>query len=288
MEEADILIVGGGAAGISAAKAAFGRGCRSILLVDRRETLGGVLCQCFHRGFGGGLTGTEYIRELTRDFPKEIALMCGATVLSVSDDRTACIAGGKAGEKRVSFRQMVYAAGCREIPAGALPIAGTRPKGIYTAGQMQERMNLRGFVPQGPAVILGSGDLGLIMAAHMAQAGIPVTLAEKNPVCGGLARNQRVLRNPLVSLLCGTTVQSVLGQGEITGVILSDGRTIPCKTLLIAVGLTPERELISGLENRDWLHIRGNCRRVHPMAEAVVKEGAQAGNAAWEKLRETI
>ena len=177
------------------------------------------------------------------------------------------------------------ATGCREIPIGALPIAGTRPKGIYTAGQMQEMMNLHGRVPEGPVVILGSGDLGLIMAKQLAQAGLVVTLVEKKPSCGGMAKNQRCLQEYPIELICGETVTEVCGDPYLERVVLFDGREIPCKTLLIAVGLRPEQELICGLDAPKWLHICGNCNRVHPMVEAVTQEGKQAGMAAYENLR---
>ena len=177
MEHFDILVVGGGAAGIAAAKAAVGAGCGSVALVDRKPSLGGVLLQCAHRGFGPGLTGTEYAGALLQDFPGEVRLFPGTTVLSVEETKIARLSGGRT----LCFDQLIYAAGCREIPMGALPIAGTRPEGIYTAGQMQKMMNLHGFLPEGPVVILGSGDLGLIMAAQIASLGISVTLVEKRP-----------------------------------------------------------------------------------------------------------
>lgn len=175
MEHYDLLIVGGGAAGIAAAKAAYETGCRSIAIVDRKSSLGGVLLQCTHRGFGKKLTGIEYANRLLKDFPKDVTVIESTTVLSVDETRIASLSGGRT----ISFFQLILATGCREIPMGALPIAGTRPKGIYTAGQMQEMMNLHGFTPEGPAVILGSGDLGLIMAHQLDQVGIPVTLVEK-------------------------------------------------------------------------------------------------------------
>ncbi len=284
MECFDILIVGGGAAGISAAKAAYKAGCRSILLVDDRETLGGVLRQCMHAGFGPGVNGPDYIKNLTAELPENITVWRNATVMAVSADRTARILGADIGERNIVFRQLILAAGCREIPMGALPVAGTRPAGIYTAGQMQERINLEGICPEGPVVILGSGDLGLIMADHIAGLGLPVTLVEKRQTCGGMVRNQKCLQKPNVRLLCGTTIEEVFGNRKIERVQLTDGEVLPCKTLLIAIGLIPEQELIRGLGNRPWMHICGNCRSVHPMVEAVVKEGTQTGIHAWEQI----
>ena len=282
MEHFDILIIGGGAAGISAAKAAGGA---KVLLVDSRPALGGVLLQCTHHGFGKNKSGIEYAAGLLQDFPKEITLALNTTVLSVSDDRTALLSGRELGRKTVGFSQLILASCCREIPIGALSIGGTRPGGIYTAGQMQEMMNLHGFVPEGPAVILGSGDLGLIMAKQLAQAGLPVTMIEKKPRCGGMARNQRCLEEYPITLICGDTIREVQGYPRITGCATAKGMEIPCKTLLIAAGLTPERELVSRLDSPGWLHICGNCNTVHPMVEAVINEGKQAGSAALENLR---
>ena len=282
MEHYDILIIGGGAAGIAAAKEC--RGAR-VLLVDRKESLGGVLLQCAHRGFGNLKTGMEYAAELVRDFPEEITLALGTTVLSVSQNRTAVLSGANFGRTTVSFFQLILASGCREIPMGALPIAGTRPKGVYTAGQMQELMNLHGYIPEGPAVILGSGDLGLIMAKQLAEAGLEVTLVEKKDRCGGMARNQRCLQEYSIGLICDDTLKEVLGYPHITGCTTEKGVQIPCKTLLIAAGLRPERELVFGIEDQPWLHICGNCNKVHPMVEAVTQEGKQAGMLAYEKTR---
>lgn len=285
MENFDILIIGGGAAGISAAKAAKGA---KVLLVDRKKALGGVLLQCAHHGFGKNKSGIEYAAELTKDFPNHIALALNTTVLSVSPDKTALLSGKDFGQRKVSFRHLILATGCREIPIGALPIGSTRPKGIYTAGQMQEMMNLHGFVPEGPAVILGSGDLGLVMAKHLAEKEIAVTLVEQKDSCGGMARNQHCLKEYPIALLCGDTISQVHGYPYLTGCTTAKGVHLPCKTLLIAAGLRPERELIFGLGNPDWLQTCGNCNRVHPMVEAVTQEGKQAGIAACEKIRGSL
>ena len=282
MEYYDILIIGGGAAGIAAAKECRGA---SVLLADRRAALGGVLLQCAHHGFGKNKSGTEYAADLTEDFPDTVTLALNTTVLSVSPEKTALLSGREFGRKEIRFSQLILATGCREIPAGALPIAGTRPGGIYTAGQMQERMNLHGILPEGPAVILGSGDLGLIMAKQLAQAGIAVTLVEKLPHCGGMVRNRRCLREYPIKLLCNATVTHVLGEKQLEAVVISNMLQLPCKTLLIAAGLRPERELIAHLGDPRWLHICGNCNTVHPMVEAVTAEGKQAGIAAIENLR---
>ena len=285
MEHYDILIIGGGAAGIAAAKAAAGA---KVLLADRKDALGGVLLQCAHRGFGKNKAGPEYTNDLLNDFPESITLALNTTVLSVSENKTALLSGREFGRKEVGFSQLILAAGCREIPIGALPIGGCRPKGVYTAGQMQELMNLHGLLPEGPVVILGSGDLGLIMAKQLAEAGLGVTMVEKNSACGGMAKNQRCLQEFPIHLICGDTVSEVRGYPRLTGCITAKGVEIPCKTLLIAAGLRPEQELIAHLGNPDWLHLCGNCNKVHPMVEAVINEGKQAGTTATENLRGAI
>lgn len=281
-EHYDILIIGGGAAGIAAAKAA---GSAKVLLADRRPKLGGVLLQCTHRGFGINKSGIEYAADLLTDFPETVSLALNTTVLSVSEDKTAVLSGREFGRKEISFSQLVLASGCREIPAGALNIGGTRPKGVYTAGQMQEMMNLHGAAPEGPVVILGSGDLGLIMAKQLAEQGLQVVMVEKKSQCGGMTRNRRCLDDYPIRLLCGDTIREVQGYPHITGCVTAKGVYLPCRTLLIATGLRPERELISHLGNPDWLHICGNCNSVHPMVEAVVQEGKQAGHAALKQMR---
>ena len=282
MEHYDILIIGGGAAGIAAAKECAGT---KVLLADRKPALGGVLLQCAHRGFGKNLSGMEYAANLIKDFPDNVTLALNTTVLRVTPEKTALLSGSQFGRREVSFSQLILAAGCREIPPGALPIAGTRPKGVYTAGQMQELMNLHDFLPEGPAVILGSGDLGLIMAKQLAQTGIAVTLVEKLPHCGGMVRNRSCLRDYPIKLLCNATVTEILGQKQLEAVVVSHQIRLPCKTLLIAAGLRPERELTAHLGDPDWLHICGNCNTVHPMVEAVVTEGKLAGIAAAQNLR---
>ena len=282
MEHYDILIIGGGAAGISAAKET---GSAKVLLVDRKTALGGVLLQCTHRGFGKNKSGIEYTADLLSEFPANVALAQNTTVLSVSNDKTALLSGRDFGQKEVSFSQLILATGCREIPAGALRIAGTRPKGIYTAGQMQEMMNIHGFLPEGPVVILGSGDLGLIMAKQIAQTGISVTLVEKKDSCGGMARNQHCLEDRSINLICSDTIVQVHGEKQLSGCTTEKGTYLPCKTLLIAVGLRPERELVLHLGTPEWLHVCGNCNNVHPMVETVVQEGKQAGKNAYEHTR---
>ena len=278
----DILIIGGGAAGIAAAKATAGA---KVLLVERKKELGGVLLQCTHHGFGKDQSGIAYAAELRKEIPANVELALDTTVLSVSADRTAELAGKTFGRKTVRFSQLILATGCREIPMGALSIAGTRPHGIYTAGQMQEMMNLHGHIPNDPVVILGSGDLGLIMAQQLAEVGVAVKLVEQKDHCGGMAKNQRCLSRYPIELICNVTVTEVCGAPALSSVVLSNGRKLPCATLLIAAGLRPERELVHNVGMPSWLHICGNCNRIHPMVEAVIHEGTEAGKSACRNIR---
>ena len=285
MEHSDILIIGAGAAGISAAKAAYAMGCRSILLVEYKGHLGGILYQCAHRGFGDSQTGPEYISTLLKDFPNEVQCMCNTTVLAVNMDKTAVLSSEKTGAQTISFEQLILATGCREIPLGALNIAGTRPKGVYTAGQMQEMMNVYGVRPKSPVVILGSGDIGLIMANQIAAYCGHVTIVEQNSALGGMERNRCSMEDSNISVILDTTIAELHGEKQICAVSLSNGTELPCKTLLLAVGLVPNRELLHEQEQPDWLHLCGNCSRVHTMIESVVYEGKKAGIIACEQLR---
>ena len=281
MDRFEILIVGAGAAGIAAAKAAAREGCSSILLVDCSKEMGGILRQCAHQGFGEGLDGPEYIHRLLEDFPDIVTFCSNTTVLEVTKEKTARLSGGR----EIQFDQLIWAAGCREIPMGALPVAGTRPRGVYTAGQMQAMINLHGHRPEGPVVILGSGDIGLVMANQLAETGLTVTLVEKKASCGGLPRNRNGIKRFGISLICNTTITEVFGDPKLESVSLSDGTILPCKTLLIGIGLVPDRELITHLEDEPWLYLCGNCRTVHPMVETVIYEGTRAGVAACRNIR---
>ena len=184
MKDCEFLIIGAGAAGLTAARTAAESGCHQVVLVDSKAKPGGVLLQCAHQGFGQGLTGPQYIEQLLRDFPKQVELQCATTALSISKNKVAVLSGAKTGLQRLRFQELIFAAGCREIPAGALQLAGTRPEGVYTAGQVQEMMNLQYRVPEGPAVILGSGDLGLIMAGQLSASGCQINaLVEQREKC---------------------------------------------------------------------------------------------------------
>jgi len=291
MESCDLFIVGGGAAGLSAARIAAQQGVKRILLADRMDEPGGILRQCVHRGFGQDKTGPEYIADLMNGFPAGVRFCWNTTVVSVNENRTAVLSSPDFGLKQIGFKQMILATGCREIPAGSLEIGGTRPDGVYTAGALQQKMNLRGFYPEGPAVILGSGDVGLTMAWQLLEAGVEVKmLVEKKERCSGLARNWRRLEGYCMPVRTGATVSELFGESRLDGVCIRNLDTmeeeiIPCRTLVVAVGLMPEQALIQRIGPQPWLQLCGNSNHIHTVVESVVQEGRQAGIAACEKLR---
>ena len=285
----DVLAVGGGAAGMSAALAAAERR-RGVLLAEAEEELGGVLRQCFHRGFGGGMTGPAYARELIdRVEDSSVQVRTGTTVLRLAPDRTALLSSRR-GLERVAFGQCVLAAGCRERTIHSLPMAGARPAGIFTAGQAQRMMNLGRLDIGDDIVILGSGDVGQIMARQLIQAGKRViAVIEQSASLGGLPRNRRsCVEAYRIPVLLQATVDEILGGGRIRGVMVRDLRTgrrepLPCGTLVTALGLIPDRALAGKGPAPDWLHPCGNCDYIHDVVERVAAEAAALGAALEEK-----
>ena len=269
-EQYDVLIIGGGAAGISAAKTLWLSGCRSIAIIEHKPSLGGILLQCAHTGFGADLDGRDYAETLLMDFPKDIPCFCSTTVIRLFSDRSALLSNGHI----IRFRLLILATGCLEIPFGSLPVTGTRPSGVFTAGQMQEMINCHHYLPEGPAVILGSGDIGLIMAWQLLELGLKVTVVEKESHMTGLPVNRARLTGRDICFLPGTTILEIKGMPSLSGVTLSDGRFIPCRLLLSAVGLLPQRELLEGRKIPDWVLPAGNCSHIHSRIESVIKEGA--------------
>lgn len=289
MDKYELLIVGAGAAGMSAAVSASAEGVERILLVDRACDPGGVLPQCIHRGFGLSefkteLTGPEYasvIFESLRHARVELAL--NTTVCSVSQERTAVLScEGKL--QRIGFERMILAAGCREIPFGALGIAGTRPAGIFTAGQAQELINLRKQDLGERAVIIGSGDLGMIIARRLTLEGKRVVaIVERQSSFGGMARNyRRCIVEYSLPLICSAEVTRIFGEERISGVLLhrlDSGREerLSCDTLVTAAGMLPERELVGSLGSPPWLSFCGNCSRIHDIVDSAVSEARDVG-----------
>ena len=294
MERADLLIVGGGAGGMAAALAAEKAGVKRILLADRERRLGGILPQCIHNGLGyfkEDLTGPEYAaRFAARLDNSSVDVLLETMVLSVSPDRTAVLSGPRSGCRRIAFERLILAAGCRETPIGALPVAGTRPAGIFTAGQAQRMMNLEGLDLGREIVILGSGDIGLIMARRFTlRGGHVAAVVEQRERCGGLLRNYRgciqAYRIPLIT--CATAVR-IHGEGRITGVTIRHLDTgaeelVPCDTLVTAVGLVPELLRPLGEQTPGWVSLCGNCDYVHEIVDAVTAQAEALGASMGER-----
>jgi len=313
----DLLIIGGGPAGMSAAVAAYESGIRDILILERDEKLGGILQQCIHNGFGlhrfgEELTGPEYAWRYEKKV-RELGIPCKlkTMVLSISKDRVVTATNEEDGIFEIQAKAIILAMGCRERPRGALNIAGTRPAGIYTAGTAQKYVNRKGYLPGKEVVILGSGDIGLIMARRMTLEGAEVkAVCELMPYSGGLARNiEQCLHDFNIPLYLSTTVVEIHGKERVEGVTVAsvdaarkpiEGtyRFIPCDTLLLSCGLIPENELskTAGIaldritggavvdQNRETLtegiFACGNVLHVHDLVDYVSEEAETAGRAA--------
>ena len=313
----DILVIGGGAAGLAAATGAASAGA-SVLLADERPYLGGILPQCIHKGFGRGfygedLTGPEYCeREIERFKKSGAACLLGSRVSEIQKDRTVFITNPE-GVFRCSFRRCVLATGCREQNLYSLPVSGTRPAGIFTAGEVQEMINLghynRNCCDQGHndqehknqdhdgqglynigsrAVILGSGDIGQIVARRLILTGRRViAMVEIKDLLGGILRNRReCVWRYNIPVVLRSTVTEVHGFPKITGVTLrhldlGTEEILPCDTLITALGLVPETSIADHLRGEkgfpEWLHLCGNSDHVHEIVDSVTTEGYELG-----------
>lgn len=320
----DLVIIGGGPAGMSAAVTAYDRGIRNLLILERDDSLGGILQQCIHNGFGlhrfgEELTGPEYAYRYEQQVrERNIPVKTGTMVLNVSPDRVITASNAQDGIFQIQAGAVILAMGCRERPKGALPLFGTRPAGIYTAGTAQKLINCRGLMPGKKVVILGSGDIGLIMARRMTLEGAEVKMVcELMPYSGGLARNiQQCLNDFGIPLKLRHTVTEIRGKERVEAVAVAQvdehGRVIPetkewvsCDTLLLSVGLIPENELSKGAgvaldrttggaevdQDRQTglpgIFSCGNVLHVHDLVDFVSEEGAIAGAGAAEFLQGT-
>ena len=313
----DIVIIGGGPAGLAAAEAAVQAGARDVLILERDTRLGGILNQCIHNGFGlhtfkEELTGPEYAARFeARVRALQIEYRLGTMVLSISPEKTVTAVSREEGLVTIEAKAVILAMGCRERARGALNIPGFRPAGIFSAGTAQRLVNMEGYMPGREVVILGSGDIGLIMARRMTLEGAKVrVVAELQPYSGGLKRNiVQCLDDYGIPLKLSHTVTEIHGKERVTGVTISavdeNLKPVPgteefysCDTLLLSVGLIPENELSTGagvalsrvtngpvvnesLEtNVPGIFACGNVLHVHDLVDYVSEEASAAGRAA--------
>ena len=322
MKQVQLAIIGGGPAGLSAAIAARKAGVEDILLIERDRELGGILNQCIHAGFGlhtfgRELTGPEYAGEYVRQF-RELNIPClsGTMVLDLSPDRVLTVTGRETGLVQIRAQAVILAMGCRERPRGALNIPGTRPAGIYSAGAAQRLVNVEGLMPGRDVVILGSGDIGLIMARRMTLQGAKVlACVELMPYSSGLNRNiVQCLQDYNIPLMLSHTVIDIQGRERLSGVTVAQvdekRQPIPgtekhfdCDTLLLSVGLIPENELSqqAGVEmspltqgavvddslqtSKEGIFACGNVLHVHDLVDFVSAESFKAGKAAADYVQ---
>ena len=316
MREYELVIIGGGPAGLAAAVAARKAGIQDILILERDNELGGILNQCIHNGFGlhtfkEELTGPEYAgRFIAQVEELGIEYKLNTMVMDLANDKTVTAMNREDGLFQLHPKAVILAMGCRERPRGALSIPGYRPAGIYTAGTAQRLVNMEGFMPGRKVVILGSGDIGLIMARRMTLEGAEVkVVAELMPYSGGLKRNiVQCLDDYGIPLKLSHTVVDIKGKKRVEGITLAqvDGfKPIPgteefyeCDTLLLSCGLIPENELSRSADvelspltngplvgedlqtNIPGIFAAGNVLHVHDLVDFVSEEAGAAGRHA--------
>lgn len=318
----DVLVVGAGPAGMAAAIAAREAGVENLLVLEREQNMGGILRQCIHNGFGlhrfkEELTGPEYAqRDIDKVLELGIEVRTGTTVLGVDENRFVTAVSREHGVQLFEAGAIILAMGCRERPRGALATPGTRCAGIYSAGTAQKFVNLEGYMPGKRVVILGSGDIGLIMARRMTLQGAKVlACVELMPYSSGLNRNiVQCLQDYDIPLYLSHTVIDIQGRERLSGVTVAQvdekRQPIPgtekhfdCDTLLLSVGLIPENELTQQAQvemspltqgavvddtlqtSREGIFACGNVLHVHDLVDFVSAESFKAGKAAAEYVQ---
>lgn len=301
MKHYRMLIIGAGAAGITAAVSAARAGAEGICIVEREDRVGGVLNQCVHSGFGRGyfgedMSGTEFAARLSQlleravDGGADIRLRTGTIVTALTEERHAFLSARGLYEE-VSFDTCVLASGCRETTLQSLPVAGTRPEGIFTAGEAQRMLNIYGRDVGDDIIILGTGDIGQIMARHYIEGGKNlIAMIEQSDKAGGLERNRRnILEKYNVPILLKSTITEVFGTDRVSAVKVRrldsvEERIMECGTLVTAMGLIPERDLLKTGEVPPWIRLCGNCDFVHDIVDSVCIGAEKLGKAAAAEL----
>ncbi len=321
MEKKDVIIIGGGPAGLAAAVELYKKGIRDILILEREKHMGGILRQCIHDGFGltrfqTTLSGPEYAqRFIDQVVEKEIPYMTNTTVLEVTKDKVVT-AASREGLVQYQAQAVILTMGCRERTRGALGIPGERPTGVFTAGVAQAYMNLYNRMPAKEVVILGSGDIGMIMARRLTLEGAHVqAVFEIQPIPSGLPRNiEQCLNDYNIPLHLSHTVTEIHGDSRLTGVTVAQVdehfKPVPgtekeyqCDTLILSVGLIPENELSIDagvtLDNRtrgavvdehfqtniDGIFAAGNVLHVHDLVDFVSMEAEKLADSAAEYIK---
>jgi NADPH-dependent 2,4-dienoyl-CoA reductase/sulfur reductase-like enzyme len=290
----DLIVIGGGPAGMAVCVGAASAGLKRILLLERHPWLGGILNQCIHVGFGlryfkEELTGTEYAARYKKLFlEKDVEVKTSSFVHQISPLKEVTLVCPQ-GEFVVSTENIVVATGCRERTREMLTVPGTRPAGIFTAGLAQEMVNIYGVMPGKEVVIIGSGDIGLIMARRMTLEGATVhAVLEILPHLSGLIRNKiQCLDDFGIPLHLEHEILEIVGKNRVEGIRFRDNRTgkemeSACDTVLFSVGLIPERDLLidAGIEEpQSGIYLAGNADYVHDTVDRVTKEGEKLGRS---------
>lgn len=317
MKKIDLVIIGGGSAGMAAAISAYDEGIRDIVIFDKDDHLGGILFQCIHSGFGlqefkEQLSGPEYAERFIKEVEKRnIKYYLNTTVLEITRDKVVKYSSAKEGYQEIQAKAIILASGCRERSRGSIDIPGDRPSGVMTAGVAQYYLNIAGYLPGKRVFILGSGDIGLIMARRMTLEGVKVLgVAELMPYSNGLNRNiVQCLNDFDIPLYLSHTVVKIIGKDRLEKIVIAkvdenlkpiegSEKSFEVDTLLLSVGLIPDTDLLShinvGMNKRTkgalvnesleteipGIFSCGNALHVHDLVDYVTMEGRISGKSA--------